>query len=347
MDNPLKKPAMLKSGDTVAAVSLSWGGAGDEGILWRYWQGKQRLEEVFGLHVVEMPHTLSGTQYVYDRPEDRAKDLMDAFRDSSIKGIISCIGGNESIRILPYIDFNVIGANPKVFTGYSDTTIAHLICQKAGISSFYGPCLLVEFGENIAMHDYTARQFRKVVFEDAPIGEIEPSPEWTSEFLPWEEKNRNTARRMNPGSGYELLQGSGIATGRLTGGCIEVLEFAKGTCLWPAPDFWKGKILFLETSEEKPIPQYVEYWLRNYGAQGILQQVSGIVWGKPYDQLYYDEYKSVILKVLGELGLQQLPVLYNLNFGHTSPICTLPYGALAQIDCERQAFSVLESGVHS
>ena len=50
----LKKPAKLNKGDKVALVSLSWGGAGDSDLLWRYKQGKERLEKVFGLEVVEI-----------------------------------------------------------------------------------------------------------------------------------------------------------------------------------------------------------------------------------------------------------------------------------------------------
>lgn len=118
---PLQKPARLRPGDTVAAVSLSWGGAGDAELLWRYELGKQRIRELLGLTVVEMPHTLAGSEFLYRHPEARARDLMQAFSDSRIKGIFSCIGGDDSIRLLPFIDFDVIAANPKVFLGYSDT----------------------------------------------------------------------------------------------------------------------------------------------------------------------------------------------------------------------------------
>jgi len=92
----LIKPKRLVAGDTIATVSLSWGGAGDEDIRWRYFQGKERLEKVFGLKVVEMPHTLAGTEFVYAHPHKRAQDLMNAFKDPSIKGIISCSTGKVS-----------------------------------------------------------------------------------------------------------------------------------------------------------------------------------------------------------------------------------------------------------
>lgn len=150
---------------------------------------------------------------------------------------------------------------------------------------------------------------------------------------------------MQQNTGYELLQGSGIVQGRLIGGCIEVLEFAKGTVLWPEKKYWDNSILFFETSEDKPDPTYIRYWLRNYAAQGILQNINGIIFGKPKDEKYYEEYKQEIVTVMKEYGLEDLPILYNLNFGHTEPKFILPYGAMAEIDCERKTFSILESGV--
>ncbi|WP_414632894.1 hypothetical protein [Clostridium sp. UBA7339] len=169
---------------------------------------------------------------------------------------------------------------------------------------------------------------------------------WTSEHLPWEIENKFIPRKVNKNMEYELLQGSGKVQGHLIGGCIDVLEMLKGTEVWPSSDKWKDGILFLETSEDKPEPTYVEYWLRNYGAQGILQNINGIVFGKPYDNVYYNEYKEAFIKVIrDELKLKDLPILFNVNFGHTAPMITIPYGAKAEIDCEEKGFSIIESGV--
>ncbi|MEK5148208.1 S66 peptidase family protein [Psychrobacillus sp. FSL K6-4615] len=341
----LKKPKMLKAGDKVATISLSWGGAGEPDLRWRYEQGIDRLRNVFGLEVVAMPNSLKGGDYLYENPQARAEDLMNAFKDPTIKGIFSNIGGSESIRLLPYIDFDVIRDNPKVFIGYSDSTVTHLFCHKAGISSFYGPAILTDFAENVEMHEYTVEALKKTLFTASAIGEVKPATEWTSERLEWIIENKDKKRKMNTNKGYELLQGSGIAQGRLIGGCIEVLEFAKGTSLWPAKEYWKDSILFFETSEELPTPGNVEYWLRNYGTQGILQQAKGIIFGKPQNEKYYEEYKESIRVIMKELSLENLPVLYNLNFGHTEPKFVLPYGAMAEINCENRTFSILDSGV--
>lgn len=342
----LIKPKHLKRGDKIATVSLSWGGAGDEEILWRYYQGRKRLEEEFGLCVVEMENTLKGSDFIYKHPQKRAEDLMNAFKDKTIKGIFSCIGGNESIRMLPYIDFEVIRNNPKIFLGYSDTTVTHMICLKAGLTSFYGPSVLAEFAENIEMFDYTKHWINKVLFDDSSIGNIHPSDIWTSEYLAWEERNKNIKRKTYANEGYEILQGSGTVKGHLIGGGIEVLEMVKGTEIWPSKEIWNNSILFLETSEDTPEPTYLEYWLRNYGSQGIFNRINGIIFGKPYDNKYYEEYKKVILKVIGEeLNLKNLPIIYNMNFGHTAPMAIIPYGCIGEINCEEIAFRIIDSGV--
>lgn len=341
----LLKSKKLVAGDKVATVSLSWGGAGDPDILWRYEQGKERLENVFGLEVVEMPHTLKGTDYVYNNPKSRADDLMNAFLDPTIKAIVACIGGIESVRMLPYIDFDIIRNNPKIFMGYSDSTITHLLCLKAGISSIYGPTLLVDFAENVSMHDYTIKHINGALFSNEVIGEIKYSKDWTSEFLPWEIKNKDTSRKLNTNTPYDLIQGQGKVQGHLIGGCLEVFDSLRGTELFPTMDQLDGAILFFETSEDKPDTWFVECAIRAYGVMGILDKINGIIWGKPLDEAHYEDYKEIIKKVLAEYDKTNLPVLYNLNFGHTEPKMCIPYGAMAEIDCDNLKFSILESAV--
>lgn len=340
----LIKPKKLQAGDMVATVSSSWGGAGDENILWRYQQGIERLKNIFGLKVVEMPNTLSGTDYIYQNPKKRAEDLMNAFLNPEIKGIFSCIGGNDSIRILPYIDFNIIHNNPKVFMGYSDTTTTNMICYKAGISSVYGPSVLNDFAENVAMDDYTIQSVKKTLFSDEPIGNILPSKEWTSENLPWIIENKNISRKRVKNSGYELLQGNDTVNGRLIGGCLEIFDSLRGTELFPQGEEFNDAILFLETSEDNPPAWYLEMTLRVYGVNGYLTNLKGMIFGKPYHEMYQEEYKAAIMKVLAEFHREDMPVLCNLNFGHTEPKFCIPYGAMAEIDCESKSFSILESG---
>lgn len=202
------KPKKLKKGDKVAIVSLSSGLAGEEMFRHRYELGKKRLEQL-GFNVVTMKNALKGIEYLYNHPEKRAEDFMDAILDKDIKGIICNIGGDDTIRLLPYIDFKAIANNPKVFMGYSDTTINHFMMQKAGVVSYYGPAVMTDFAENNNMHTYTLKYINEVLLENREDIVIKSSDKWTSEYLDWAiEENDNIPRKMNEEKyGYEVLQG--------------------------------------------------------------------------------------------------------------------------------------------
>lgn len=341
------KAHQLKPGQTITTVSLSSGMAGDAQFLPRYHYGISRVEALFQCRVTPSPHSLKGSTFVYENPKLRAQDLMEAFRNPEVNAIFSNIGGDDAIRMLPYIDFDVIRDNPKIVLGYSDTTIVHWMCYKAGLVSFYGPSIMAEFAENVAMHDYTVTHLKKALCLAEPMGKVSPSPVWTNEFLEWSNpENLNRERTLKPNSGYEWLQGSGKHQGALLGGCLEVLEFMKGTILWPCLEEWRGKILFFETSEDQPTPTQLLYFLRNYAAAGIFGVVSGLLFGKPQDEKYLDEYRAVIIQVIcKEYGYSELPIVYNMNFGHNAPMCVLPLGVMAEIDCEAKTFSIIEAAV--
>lgn len=333
------KPARLKKGDMVAIVSLSSGTAGDEMFKHRYEQGKKRIEEVFCLKTITMPNALKGSEYLTKHPEARANDLMDALKDENIKGIICNIGGADTIRLLPYIDFDVIKNNPKIFMGYSDTTVNHFMMYKAGVTSYYGPCVMCQFAENYEMHNYTKKYIEEVLFDNKKDITITSSPEWTSEFLDWSNEEYDSQKRKMSleEHGYEIIQGTGSFEGELLGGCLDVFPMFVGTSIWPQKEEWKNKILFLETSEDEVSPDYVEYYLRNLIAQGIIDEINGILIGKPQNEIYYNEYKEVYKRLIcEEAGRPDLPILYNVNIGHTDPICILPLGQKIKVDLNKK-----------
>ena len=141
----------------------------------------------------------------------------------------------------------------------------------------------------------------------------------------------------NEEHGFEILQGSGSFSGELIGGCMEVLNMIIGTDIWPLIDKWENKVLFLETSEGKPSPDEVACFLRHLSALGIINKLNGIIIGKPKGETYYEEYKSIIKKVISiECNKKDLPILYNVNFGHSAPMCILPFGSLVTIDLEKK-----------
>lgn len=338
------KPRALRRGDRVAAISLSRGwpsvypGA--------YNDGKRQLEESFGVQVVESRYALADIPWLAAHPEARAADLMEVLRDQSIQGIISTIGGDDSIRMLPFLDYSVIRENPKVFLGYSDSTITHFAFLKAGVSSFYGPSLMAGFDENGGLPPYMAESVRQVLFGSTPSSLISPNGDgWTIASWEWGDERRNKKRRqLQPSSGWRWLQGKGLHRGHLIGGCLEAVDWLRGTPVWPDVSVWRNSILFLETSEDQPSPTAVTFMLRALAATGALSEARGILYGRPFgDEATFDAYDGAILQVLAELGLSSLPLITRMDFGHTDPKLVIPYGIEAEIDCDRQQLRFLES----
>lgn len=345
------KPPKLNPGDTVAAVSLSWGGPG--AIPHRYEAGKRQFEETFQVNVVESEHALRDPEWLAKHPRARAEDLLASFADPNINGIISTIGGDDSIRMLPFLDLDIIRKHPKIFMGYSDTTISHAACFKAGLVSFYGPSFMAGFAENGGMLPYLVYSVRQTLFSTAPIRKLpENRNGWTVEKLDWTDPaNQEIKRTLQPNTGWNYHQAGGQAEGILLGGCVEVLDWLRGTDFWPTLDQWDGSILFLETSEEAPPPHILTRFVRTLAATGVLECLSGILLGRPGGDIepskFIEYEKALTHTVRIEHGLTDMTLVTNMDFGHTDPICVLPFGLPVKIDSALKAVSINEAAVVS
>ena len=218
---------------------------------------------------------------------------------------------------------------------------------KAGLVSYYGASVMTNFSEYGGINAYTRQAIVDTLFAPKPTLEIASAPWWyddEDEKIWWSEENMHRAKGYHPEEvGYELLQGSGTAEGPLLGGCADVFIELLGTPLWPELDQWRGKLLFLETSEEDMSADTLTWLLRNLQAQGILDVICGILVGKPARRSKYEAYKEVYRKVVGfEAGRPELPILYNVNFGHADPIGVLPIGVKCRLDAERKSLTLLE-----
>ncbi len=334
------KPEKLHVGDKVALVSLSSGSFGEEKNKERLKRTVYNLENIFGLEVVIMPNALIGKQNVYEHPELRAKDFMDAFKDDTIKAIFSLTGGDDTIRILPYIDFDVIRNNPKIFMGFSDTTANHFMMYKAGITSYYGPAAGVEFSIESVLQE-NIHTVMNTLFNPGDNIELNHysvlanDPEDWSKSIDIKEDKK----------GYDIVQGTGTVTGKLLGGCLDVFTMVNGTSIWPTAEEWKNKILFIETSEEQPSPDFVRYTFYNLGVQGILNNINGILIGRPKDGKYYDEYNEVIKEAARIFGREDLPIISNCHFGHAWLWNILPIGVEISLDLDHKKLTLMESPV--
>lgn len=339
------KPKRLHKGDKVAIVSLSRGMLGEKMFIHKLEIARKRLEEDYGLEVVVMPNALKGVDYLYQHPEARAQDLMDAFRNPEIKAVFNAIGGDDTIRLLPYIDFDVLRNNPKIFTGFSDTTTNHFMMYKAGIVSYYGLSVMNNIAEYVSINEYTKNAMEKTLFEPEDMLEIKSSDfcSYEKDKIWWKEENTDLQTPKFKNTGYEIIQGKGKVVGELLGGCIDVFVELLGTSLWPSLDQWQNKLLLIETSEVD-MPEMVLCWLlRNLHAQGILNVIKGIVVGKPAVEDKLDTYKDVYKQVVGfEADLPDLPILYNVNVGHAYPIGVFPLGLKYEIDCDNKTLTLIE-----
>lgn len=275
---------------------------------------------------------------------------MRAFRDPSIKAVFNAIGGDDTIRLLPYIDFDVIRENPKIFTGFSDTTTNHFMMYKAGLVSYYGLSVMNQWAEYVEINPYTRGMMDKILFDppetmDIPASEFcsyEPDKIW------WGEEHMGEATPRYADRGYYLLQGKGTVKGELLGGCADVFLELLGTPLWPSREEWKGKLLLLETSEADMPADMLCWLLRNLQAQGILQVLNGILFGKPAYEEAAEGYDRAFLKVVSqEAGLPDLPILCNVNVGHGYPAGIFPLGLTYEINCEQKTLRLMEPGTRN
>lgn len=205
------KPKRLSKGDKVAIVSLSRGMIGEKMFIHKFELAKKRLEE-YGLEVVAMPNALKGIDYLYRHPEARAQDLMDAFRDSEIKAVFNAIGGDDTIRLLPYIDFDVLRNNPKIFTGFSDSTTNHFMMHKAGLVSYYGLSVMNNIAEYVEINEYTKHAMEMTLFTPQDTLPIPCSDfcSYEKDKIWWKEENMNQSTPRYPNTGVRARRKSPI-----------------------------------------------------------------------------------------------------------------------------------------
>ncbi len=304
-----------------------------------------------------MPNALNGIADLEAHPEKRAEDLKAAFKDTTISAIFCAIGGIDGFKLFPYLmedpEFKeLVRTSPKIFMGFSDTTNHHLMFHRLGMQSFYGPAFLTDFAEmDHEMLPYTQCHLQMLFWQE-PLT-IRSSEVWYEERETFSPDQLGTSRNVHQEThGFELLQGPEEFSGKLLGWCIESLyEMLVGGRfpdqkliydnyqIFPTLEERKGKILFIETSEERSTPEFYAQMLKLFKEKGIFDQINGILVGKPQNENSYEEYKQVLREVIDD---PDLSILYNVNFGHAYPRCILPYGAAISYDHKQQAISFTE-----
>jgi len=333
----LALPRRARPGDSVALVSPSWFAAG--AFPHRVERGRSYLESL-GLRLKVMPNALERGDWTAGTPQQRVADLHAAFADPEVAVVLCAIGGNHSNELVDLLDYDLIRDNPKIFQGLSDITVLHCAIHKhAGLATFYGPALVTSLAEYPQVFDLTDECLCAAWFGDDRI-QFREAVEWTDEFLDFGRKDDlKRARHTKPGDGWIWLH-PGVTRGPIFGGCLESLCWhVKGSAEWPDLD---ACVLLLELSEEAPSPATVAAYLTDLRRLDVMEQICGLVFARPMN--YQPEDVAMLWKVIRDAtaGLD-IPVLANVDCGHTDPMLTVPLGLEVQLDSETNSFATSTS----
>lgn len=326
----------LSRGDQVGIISPS---AGLPAIFpWVQDLGLERMRDMFGLVPVEYPTTRTMGAPL----EDRARDVMAAFADPNNKAVFASIGGSDQIKLIKYLDPQVFLDNPKPFFGYSDNTHLHNFLWSLGVPSYYGGGIMNQFGMNSKMFDMTVNSLKHALFDEGEFA-LEVAREYNDEGLDWSIKeNLALERKLEPNDGLQW-DGNANAEGVLWGGCVESLVAQVATAKYlPSDDDIDGAILVLETAEDIPEHWIIEYVLTGLGERGWLDKFQAVLVGRPkaweFDKQLTPEQKADYRRQQRETVVNtvrqynaHIPIVQNLDFGHTDPQVVLPLGRKARV----------------
>jgi muramoyltetrapeptide carboxypeptidase LdcA involved in peptidoglycan recycling len=342
----LRHPPKPRPGDRVAVLSPS---SGLPGLLpMPYELGLRRLREDFGLEPVEYPttRTMGAT------PQARAADLHAAFADPGIKAVISSIGGDDQITVLPHLDAELLRANPKPFFGYSDCTNLLVYLWNLGIVGYHGGSVMVEFGRPGAPHPVTERSLRAALFSSGAY-ELAPSPDFNDVNGRWEDpRTFDGPPRMQPSDGRLWHRPDRVVDGPSWGGNLEILSWLlmADRGIRP-PEAYDGCVLFLETSEELPGEEEVFRILRNMGERGLLRRFPALLMGRakswsfdrPLDPAaraaHRERQREAVLRAFADYAPDTM-IVFDVDLGHTDPQQVIPYGGRVRVDGPARTITV-------
>jgi len=278
----------------------------------------ERLTQM-GLEIVFSQHAEESNELLSSSIKSRVEDLHTAFADAQIKAILTVIGGFNSNQLLQYIDWDLIKKNPKIFCGFSDITVLNnAIFAKTGLVTYSGPHYST-FGQKLYF-DYTLEYFRKCLFSSAPF-DILPSKSWSDDVWYKDQNNRD----LIVNKGWVIIN-EGKAEGAILGANLGTFNLLQGTEFMPQ---FEGTILFLEECAPAKAWDF-DRELQSLIHRSDFSQVNGLVLGR-FQKTSKITDKQLFDIVKTKKELDNLPIIANVDFGHTDPKITFPIGGTAKV----------------
>lgn len=327
-------PSKLKNGDEIRVIAP----ARSMKIINQETRdiANKRLEDLgfkvtFGKHVEECDGFTSSSI------ESRIEDLHDAFADKNVKAILTVIGGFNSNQLLSHIDYDLIKENPKILCGFSDiTALSNAIYAKTGLVTYSGPHYS-SFGMKYGF-EYTLDYFKKMFLEDEEF-EVKSSDVWSNDawFIDQEKRDFFKNHKM-------FCINEGKAEGTIVGGNLSTVTLLPGTEYMPKFD--KDTILFIENDAVASGAVYLAEFdrlLQSLIHQPGFDNVKGIVLGRAEKSSDMNHEKWEMM-IKNKRELENIPVIADADFGHTTPIFTFPIGGTARMEATHDSVSLYIKG---
>jgi len=286
----------------------------------KYLHGIRQLESL-GFRVLEgsLTRTLRHQGYRSGSPEERANEFMALVVNPEVHCLMSAIGGNNSASLVPFLDFEVIRAHPKIICGYSDVTSLHLsILAYSRLSTFYGPAVTPSFGQWPGVLPETHDSFLDAV-QRHRIGSrvLTPPEKWSNELVFNEASGFRSYEAFQRNSGWKVLVG-GIVQAPIIVANLDTLMTTAGTSYFPDLD---GTVLLIEDADVSLAQE--ERNLRQLQLLGVFDRIAGLIVGKPHaldKQGAPFDYEDLIMEIVGP---RNYPIIANFDCGHTVPMLTI------------------------
>ena len=326
----MRYPKFLTKGDKISFVATSFG-ATTKPYSTRVKYAKRTFEKLGYEVSLGSNVNKEDLPYLATTPEEIGKEFMDLYLNSNSKLLLSVGGGEMQIETLPYIDFEKIKeSNPVWFDGFSDNTnYSFLFPTLADTAAIYGHCAgafgMKEWNQSI-LDDYEILTGEKLKLKGY------------EKF----QKKSSAYQKRHPLSGYNLKESKVITSthekvdfsGRLLGGCLDILSLLCGTKYDKVKEFNKkyendGVIWFLEACDLNP--QSIRRSLLQLKYAGWFDNAKGFLIGRSANAFLMEEFGINRINAIDVLKDLNVPILIDVDLGHIPPSMPLVCGSIGQV----------------